>query len=105
MIFDPDTKRRLFELADLTVFDAGPMPADMLEKNLPNADILIGQTVNLYSEVFIDMAQYRAPGSGWVTLQGFPKGSSGCIGIQADGFHLDGSPFREVIVVSFLVAP
>jgi phosphoglycerate dehydrogenase-like enzyme len=44
MIFDSDTMRRLFELADLTVFDAGPMPADMLEKNLPNADILIGQT-------------------------------------------------------------
>jgi phosphoglycerate dehydrogenase-like enzyme len=44
MIFDSDTMRRLLAVADLTVFDTGPMPAGMLEKNLPNADILIGQT-------------------------------------------------------------
>jgi phosphoglycerate dehydrogenase-like enzyme len=44
MIFDSVTMRRLLAVADLTVFDTGPMPADMLEKKLPNADILIGQT-------------------------------------------------------------
>src|ERR1700722_7346937 len=44
MIFQPDAQRRLSAMADLTVFDAGPMPPEMLEKNLPRADILIGQS-------------------------------------------------------------
>ena len=44
LIFDAETHRRLSAIADLTVFDAGPMPVDMLEKALPEADILIGQT-------------------------------------------------------------
>ena len=44
MIFQPDAQRRLSAMADLTVFDAGPMPPEMLEKNLPRADIIIGQT-------------------------------------------------------------
>ena len=44
MIFDLDAKRRLSAIADITVFDSCPMPADMVEKNLPNTDILIGQT-------------------------------------------------------------
>jgi phosphoglycerate dehydrogenase-like enzyme len=44
MIFDSDAKSRLSKIADLTIFDVGPMPAAILEKNLPRADILIGQT-------------------------------------------------------------
>jgi phosphoglycerate dehydrogenase-like enzyme len=44
MIFHPDAQRRLAEIADLVVYDSGPMPAEMLEKNLPRADILIGQS-------------------------------------------------------------
>src|SRR6516225_4390135 len=44
MIFDAEARRRLSTIADLIVFDAGPMPADMLEKALPQATILIGQT-------------------------------------------------------------
>ncbi|MBV9642151.1 MAG: hydroxyacid dehydrogenase [Verrucomicrobia bacterium] len=44
MIFQPAAQKRLSEIADLTVFDSGPMPAEMLEGNLPQADILIGQT-------------------------------------------------------------
>ena len=44
MIFDAEARRRLPELADLTVFDAGPMPAEMLEEALPQTEILIGQS-------------------------------------------------------------
>ena len=44
LIFDAEARHRLSTIADLTVFDAGPMPADMLEKALPQATILIGQT-------------------------------------------------------------
>jgi phosphoglycerate dehydrogenase-like enzyme len=44
LIFDAEAQRRLSAIADLTVFDTGPMPADMLEKALPEATILIGQT-------------------------------------------------------------
>jgi phosphoglycerate dehydrogenase-like enzyme len=44
LIFDAETQRKLSSIADLTVFDAGPMPAEMLEKALPRATILIGQT-------------------------------------------------------------
>jgi phosphoglycerate dehydrogenase-like enzyme len=44
LIFDAEAQRQLSALADLTVFDTGPMPADMLEKALPEAAILIGQT-------------------------------------------------------------
>ena len=32
LIFDAEAQRRLSTIADLTVFDAGPMPVDMLEK-------------------------------------------------------------------------
>ncbi len=44
LIFDAETQRKLSSVADLTVFDAGPMPAEMLEKALPQATVLIGQT-------------------------------------------------------------
>ncbi len=44
MIFQPDAQRRLAEIADLVVFDKGPMPPAMLDENLPRADILIGQS-------------------------------------------------------------
>ena len=44
LIFDGEAQRKLSALAELTVFDAGPMPAEMLEKTLPDTDILIGQT-------------------------------------------------------------
>src|ERR1700756_662527 len=44
MIFRPDAQRRLAEIADLTVFESGRMPADMVERVLPESEILIGQT-------------------------------------------------------------
>jgi phosphoglycerate dehydrogenase-like enzyme len=44
LIFDSQAQRQLSTIADLTVFDAGPMPVEMLEKALPEAEILIGQT-------------------------------------------------------------
>ena len=43
-IFDAEARRRLAELADLTIFDSGPMPAEMLEDALPEAEIIIGQS-------------------------------------------------------------
>src|ERR1700751_1946222 len=44
MIFRPEALRRLAEIADLTVFETGRMPAEMVEKVLPESEILIGQT-------------------------------------------------------------
>ena len=44
MIFDAEAQRRLASLADLTIFDSGPMPAAIFEKALPDAEILIGQS-------------------------------------------------------------
>ncbi|HEY0790916.1 MAG TPA: hydroxyacid dehydrogenase [Chthoniobacterales bacterium] len=45
MIFDAEGRSRLSALAaQLTVYDSGPMPVEMLERALPDADILIGQT-------------------------------------------------------------
>jgi phosphoglycerate dehydrogenase-like enzyme len=44
LIFDPEAKRRLATIVDFTLFDSGPMPADLLEKSLPEAEIIIGQT-------------------------------------------------------------
>ena len=44
LIFDAEARRKLSTMAALTVFDAGPMPVEMLENALPETDILIGQT-------------------------------------------------------------
>jgi phosphoglycerate dehydrogenase-like enzyme len=44
LIFESEAERRLSAIADLTIFDAGPMPVEMLEKALPETEILIGQT-------------------------------------------------------------
>ncbi|MBV9391004.1 MAG: hydroxyacid dehydrogenase [Verrucomicrobia bacterium] len=44
MIFDKEAQCRLEAIADLTIFEDGPMPARMLEEALPQADILIGQS-------------------------------------------------------------
>jgi phosphoglycerate dehydrogenase-like enzyme len=44
LIFRPNAQRRLLEIADLTVFDGEQMPEEMLEENLGQAEILIGQS-------------------------------------------------------------
>ena len=44
MIFEAESRRRLSELAELVVFDTGPMPEEMLESKLTQASLLIGQT-------------------------------------------------------------
>jgi phosphoglycerate dehydrogenase-like enzyme len=44
LIFSERAQNRLSELADLTIFDSGPMPAEALESALPDAEIIIGQT-------------------------------------------------------------
>jgi len=44
LIFDAKAQSKLTQLADLTVFDSGPMPAEMLERALPEAEIIIGQS-------------------------------------------------------------
>ena len=42
LIFDAKAQTQRSNLADLTVFDAGPMPAEMLEEALPETEIMIG---------------------------------------------------------------
>ena len=44
MIFTPEAQRRLNEIAELIVFQTDRMPAEMVEKFLPETEILIGQT-------------------------------------------------------------
>jgi phosphoglycerate dehydrogenase-like enzyme len=44
LIFDAKARRKLFQLADLTVFDSGPMPIEMFDRTLPQAEIIIGQS-------------------------------------------------------------
>jgi phosphoglycerate dehydrogenase-like enzyme len=44
MIFDADNRQRLSDIADLTIFDSGRMPAAMLDATLPKTEILIGQS-------------------------------------------------------------
>jgi phosphoglycerate dehydrogenase-like enzyme len=44
MIFRAEAQRRLAEIAELTVFDSGPMPLEMVEQALPGSEVLIGQT-------------------------------------------------------------
>jgi phosphoglycerate dehydrogenase-like enzyme len=44
MIFRPEAQRRLAEIGELTVFDIGRMPTEMVEQFLPETEILIGQT-------------------------------------------------------------
>jgi phosphoglycerate dehydrogenase-like enzyme len=44
LIFSEQAQNKLSELADLTIFDTGRMPADLLERALPDAEILIGQS-------------------------------------------------------------
>jgi hypothetical protein len=64
------------------------------------SDYVLDNTVQLYTELAIQpQNMYRAPGNWWplaVTLQAFPKGSSGCIGFQVDGLD-----FTERFVVSY----
>lgn len=72
---------------------------------MKGTDVVIGQRVELRSELLLDPTQLNRNVDVWETLQGFPKGTSGCIGFQADGFLANGSAFMEVIVVSFLITP
>jgi phosphoglycerate dehydrogenase-like enzyme len=44
LIFDAKAQGKLSQLADLIVFDSGPMPAEMLENALPEAEVIIGQS-------------------------------------------------------------
>jgi phosphoglycerate dehydrogenase-like enzyme len=44
LIFSGEAQKKLWELADLTIFDSGAMPAAMIESALPDAEIIIGQT-------------------------------------------------------------
>src|SRR5580704_10869657 len=44
MIFRLEAQRRLAEIAELEVFDTGRMPAEIVERVLPESEILVGQT-------------------------------------------------------------
>jgi hypothetical protein len=68
--------------------------------DMVGSDIVLERPVQLYTELAVQTENmYRAPGNWWplaVTLQAFPKGSSGCI-----GFQVDGPSFTERFVVSY----
>jgi hypothetical protein len=89
------------------VFARSPYP--YLGEATPSGDVIgtdevLGVRVELHPEVLLDPSQLPPPpDNAWGSLQGYPTGSSGCIGIQADGFNADGSAFSEVIVVNYLI--
>ena len=64
-------------------------------------DTVIGQVVQLHAELLLDPS--RESVEGWQVIQGLPKGSSGCIGFQINGFSPAGKAFTEVFVVSYLL--
>jgi hypothetical protein len=66
--------------------------------------VVIGQTVELHAELLLDPTQLTTDVQDWETLQGFPKGTSGCIGFQVDGVLANGSAFSEVIAISYLMS-
>jgi phosphoglycerate dehydrogenase-like enzyme len=59
LIFSEQAQNKLSELADLKIFDTGRMPADLLERALPDAEILIGQS-NLPRERLARCQKLRA---------------------------------------------
>lgn len=61
-------------------------------------DTVVGVPIHFYTELVLEQAH-----PWWETMEGLPKGASGCIGIQADGFNADGTAFSEVIVVNYLL--
>jgi hypothetical protein len=72
--------------------------------NVIGTELVLGVRVELHPELLLDPSlRLPPPNDAWVGLEGFPNGSSGCIGIQADGFNADGSAFSEIIVVNYLL--
>lgn len=63
-------------------------------------DTVIGKLVQLHAELLLDPSR-ESQADGWEVVQGFPKGASGCIGFQVDGFNANGKAFTEVFVVSY----
>lgn len=72
--------------------------------NVIGTEVVLGVRVELHPELLLDPSlRLPPPNEGWEALEGFPNSSSGCIGIQADGFNADGSAFSEIIVVNYLL--
>jgi hypothetical protein len=72
--------------------------------NVIGTEVVLGVRVELHPQLLLDPSVLLPPPSdAWEALEGFPNGSSGCIGIQADGFNADGSAFSEIIVVNYLL--
>jgi hypothetical protein len=72
--------------------------------SVASTEVILGVRVKFHEELLLDKSKLMpAPDDWWETIQRFPPGSSGCVGIQADGFNSDGSSFSEVIVLSFLM--
>jgi hypothetical protein len=72
--------------------------------NVIGTEVVLGVRVELHPELLLDRSVLLPPPSdAWEAIEGFPNGSSGCIGIQADGFNADGSAFSEIIVVNYLL--
>ena len=66
-------------------------------------DTVLGQQIQLHTEVRLDPSDQSRVNGGWEVLQGVAKGASGCIGFQVDGFNADGKAFTEVFVMSYLL--
>jgi hypothetical protein len=97
-------RARDLQTNQVVVFAHNPLFNDfypsMPSGDVVGSDLVLERQVQLYTELAIETENmYRAPGNWWpiaVTLQGFPKGSSGCI-----GFQVDSPSFAEHFVVSY----
>jgi hypothetical protein len=90
------------------VFAKSPYPgavsSGIPSGNVLGTEVVFGVKVELHPELILDASvRLPPPNDAWEALEGFPNGSSGCIGIQADGFNGDGSAFSEIIVVNYLL--
>lgn len=87
------------------VFAKPPYPA--VATAIPSGKVtgtekILGVKVELHDELLLDTSQLLPdPDAWWETVEGFPTGSSGCIGVQADGVTAEGAVFSEVIVLTF----
>lgn len=98
---------RNLETNEPIVFAKPPYPAvgtGTPSGTVAGTEVILGVRIEFHEDLLLDTSQLLpAPDDSWETIQRFPPGSSGCVGIQADGFNADGSPFSEVIVVNFLM--
>ena len=84
-------------------------PSDQAGDGIPvgrvlRTDVILGVAEQVYPEMVLDTSRpfVGTKRGDWPIFKGYmgyPKTSSGCFGLQVDGFHVDGTRFTELLVV------